>query len=49
MEEIGRLGLTEDTRRLRTAKHILAILMDGAVRGMACRSFVANARYCANI
>jgi hypothetical protein len=49
MEDIGRSGLLQDRKRPIKAQHKLAILMDGAVCGIACRSFIADARYCANI
>ena len=52
MEDIGRgwiSDLRQDRKRPIRPQHILAILMDGAVRGIACRSFIADARYCANI
>jgi hypothetical protein len=45
MEDIGRSGLMQDRKRPKKI-HILAILMDGAVRGIACGSFIADARYC---
>jgi hypothetical protein len=46
MEDIGRFSdLRQDRKRPIKGKHILAILMDGAVRSIACRSFIADARY----
>ena len=50
MEDIGRFSdLKQDRARPIKPQHILAILKDGAVRSIACRSFIADARYCANI
>ena len=49
MEDIGRFSDLMQDRKRPIKQHILAILMDGAVRGIACRSFIADARYCANI
>jgi hypothetical protein len=46
MEDIGLSGWRQDRKRPIKAQHIL---IDRAVRGITCRSFIADARYCANI
>jgi len=42
MEDIGRFSDLMQDRKRPIKPHILAILMDGAVRGIACRSFIVE-------
>jgi hypothetical protein len=48
IEDIGRLSSLKQDSQRPMAKHILATLIGGAVRGMACGSIV-DASSCANV